>query len=376
MRGMSSTEWRVPSDYIGAGKFVVTGDSVIVGTDYGVQCLPYQRSGPRGWKAKLDSRCVGVAQGPDGTLLAACANGLYSLTGDGVGTWGTESLSPLVGAPAVMDGGVLMMTTTALHFVRPGLGVIWGHEFAEVLGSSVESIRPLNLFVLDGHVIAGIVDYDSGIGRVLVFDGPSGEILWQSEPGPVSELFPAGQRVFVWSQTGYGKFETRMTRLDGHEIWVRDFAGLGAVGPDGSLSMIVGSNESPTWDDWELRRVSNTGKVEVALRARGRCAVRPLFLKDGSVYFIGSTTPIDLGASRVDYTSFFAMPQEVVFQHLMDIKPQFPECDISLLCHRPGEASLKVLFENSKTYSFGGLRALGRSVVFSDGTDIVAVKVG
>ena len=58
------------------------------------------------------------------------------------------------------------------------------------------------------------------------------------------------------AMSGYGKFETRLTRLDGHEIWRQDFAGVGAIRPDGSIAMLAGSNESPAWDDWEYRQIS------------------------------------------------------------------------------------------------------------------------
>ena len=59
-----------------------------------------------------------------------------------------------------------------------------------------------------------------------------------------------------------------MARPDGKEIWRVDFAGTGAVHPDGSISMLVGSNESPAWDNWEYRRLSPAGKVQATLPAR------------------------------------------------------------------------------------------------------------
>ena len=67
-----------------------------------------------------------------------------------------------------------------------------------------------------------------------------------------------------------------MTRLDGHEIWTQDFAGVGSVMPDGSLAMVIGTNESPKWDHWEYRRVAASGKVEQGIKAEGRSAMRPL----------------------------------------------------------------------------------------------------
>ncbi|HVR75582.1 MAG TPA: PQQ-binding-like beta-propeller repeat protein [Planctomycetota bacterium] len=371
---MKTLTWRLPSDYIGAGRFLLQPERVIVGTDYGVQCLPRKRSSGAGWKSRLGSRCVGLAAGEDGTTIASCVKGLFVLSEDGTERWGTDSLKDIVHEPVPFDGGILFMTSASLHHVREWQGGVWRFDFADVLGSSVKGIRPVNLFVLDGHVVAGAVDYDSGIGCVVVLDAKNGRKLWVSEPGPVSDLFPAGQAVFVRCQTGYGKFETRMTRLDGHEIWEKDFAGLGSVRPDGSLVMVVGSNEAPTWDDWELRLVSNTGKVELELKGKGRCAVRPLVLKDGTIYFIGSALSVDLGGSRMDYTSFFAMPQEVTFKHLMDLKPTFPEYEVTLHRLRPGESALEVIYHATGSYSLADLHHAGKEVILCDGRDILAVE--
>ena len=65
----------------------------------------------------------------------------------------------------------------------------------------------MNLFEIDQHMVAGVVDYDSGIGRVVVL-GQDGKAPLDGDPGPISDLFPSGRGTFVWSQTGYGKFET------------------------------------------------------------------------------------------------------------------------------------------------------------------------
>ncbi|MBI4606559.1 MAG: hypothetical protein HY721_31745 [Planctomycetes bacterium] len=398
--------WRVASEYVGAGKFIVLPERLLVGTEYGVQCVsrrpapakavPKSQAGAPLWKASLGSRCVGLMAWENHAVIAACVKGLFVLSETGEQRWGTHSLKDLVHAPVPFRDGILMTTTTSIHYIEEWNGPKWRFDFPELLGTSVEQIRLVNLFELDGHIVAGAVDYDSGIGRVLVLDGSTGRKQWASDPGPISDLFPAGQAVFVWCQTGYGKFETRMTRLDGHEIWQRDFAGLGTVRPDGSLAMVVGSNESPTWDDWEYRQVSPTGKVELALKGTGRCPVRPLVRKDGAVYFLGSVLPMDLGGSRVDYTSFFAMPQEVLYQHLMGIRTQLPEYDVTLHRLRSGEDALEVIYQVSGSFSFADLQLLPRpashgphphggspgqpapdeagEVVLCDGQDIIAVE--
>jgi hypothetical protein len=369
-----ATSWRLASDYIGAGRFVVSPEGVVVGTEYGVQSVSKDSAAGAVWRASLGSRCVGVVAGPGGTVLAACVDGLHVLSANGEERWGTHSLTKIVYAPVPLMDGVLLTTDKSIHFIREWSGSDWRFDFSEVLGQSVESVRVINVFELDGHAVVGVVDYDTGVGRVLVIHGKSGRRYWMSDPGPISDLFAAGQAVFAWCQTGYGKFETRMTRLDGHEIWVRDFAGVGSLRPDGSLAMVIGSNESPEWDDWEYRQVSPGGRIERGFRGRGRCGVRPICRKDGTVYFLGSLLPLDPTASRADYTHFFSMPQEVLFQHLMGIKPLLPEYDIYLHRLRPGASSLEIVYQRSSTYSLGELQMLSGDVVFSDGKDIVAVE--
>jgi len=370
--------WRLTSDYIGAGRFLVSQEKLLVGTEYGVQCLPRGRSASGAWKAELGSRCVGLLPGEENTTIAACEKGLFVLTAEGEEKWGSHSLREVIYAPVSFRDGVLLTSQTSIHYLREWGGSEWRSsewrfDFSEVLGASVKEIRLLNLFDLDDHIVVGAVDYDSGIGRVVVLNGKNGRRTWMSDPAPVSELFPAGQAVFVWCQTGYGKFETHMTRLDGHEIWVRDFAGVGGVRADGSLAMVIGSNESPAWDDWEYRQISPNGKVETQIRGKGRSALRPLCKKDGTVYYLGAQLPMDPSASRTDYTSYFAMPQEVLFQHLMGIRTQLPEYDIYLHRLKPGESSLEVIYQISGSYSFAELQLLGHDVILCDGQDIIAV---
>lgn len=371
---MKTQHWRLATDYVGAGRYLAGPDRVVVGTEYGVQCVPRGRTATA-WKAKLGSRCVGLLAGEGKTLVAACTKGLFVLSETGEEKWGTHSFKEIVHAPVSYRDGVLLTTSAALHFIKEWKGSEWRFDFSEVLGASVEQIRLVNLFELDSQIVVAAVDYDSGIGRVVVLNGKNGKRLWMSDPGPITDLFPAGQAVFVWGQTGYGKFETRMTRLDGHEIWHKDFAGIGTVRPDGTLAMVVGSNESPEWDDWEYRQISPSGKVELGLRGNGRCPVRPLVKKDGTVYYLGSVLPVDLGGSRLDYTSYFSMPQAVVHQHLTGLKPQLPEYDVFLHRLKPNDHTLEVIYKVSGSYSFAELKLLGNNeIVLADGQDILAIE--
>src|SRR5690606_29548371 len=85
MRAMQrEARWRVISDYIGAGRFVVEPDRVIVGTGNGVECVP--RPGKTeidGWRVGCGSRSIGVQRFEDGSILASCRGGLLLLTGEG-----------------------------------------------------------------------------------------------------------------------------------------------------------------------------------------------------------------------------------------------------------------------------------------------------
>lgn len=364
--------WRLSSDYIGAGRFLLQKDRAFVGTTYGAQCLPHGDSTLDGWTVDLGSRCIGVVPGVDDSLIVTCVKGLFVLSLDGSQRWGTHSEKEIV-YPAVPFGdGVLLTSRSALHYVVEGEGSKWRFGFDQVLGASVRSARLINLFELDGRIVAGVVDYDSGVGRVAVLS-KDGQLEWTSDPGPLSELFPAGNAVFVWCLTGYGRFESHMTRLDGHSIWSQDFAGVGAVRDDGSLAMMVGSNESPEWDNWEYRQIAPNGKLERQLPTTGRCAVRPLCRADGSVFFVSSVLHMDPASSRVDYTSFQQMPQEVLFQHLLGIKPQMPEFEVFVQVVREGSFETETLYHGRGSFSLVRPQEFDGDVVFGDGTDIVGM---
>lgn len=368
-----TVNWRLPSHYIGAGRFVLTPDRAVLGTETGVQCISRSEPPLSLWEANVGSRCLGVAPGRNGTFLAACVDGLHVFTVEGAERWGTHSLQEIVHGPVPFRDGVLLTSRRSIHAVREWGGSEWRFDFGEILGTSVEKIRMVNLFDQDGHVVAGVVDYDTGIGRVVVLSGKTGRRVWMSDPGPVTEVFSGGQGVFVWSQTGYGRFETRMTRIDGLEVWQKDFAGFGTTRADGSIGVVVGSNESPAWDDWEYRQISAGGKLERTVRVKGRCPLRPTSRKDGTVYVLGMASRPDAGGARSEHTRFLPMPQEVLFQHLTGIRPQLPEHEIWVQRIRPGATSVEVIYQQSATYCLADLQALGTEIVFCDARDIIAV---
>jgi len=372
--------WRLASDYIGAGDYVIGANRAFVGTEYGVQCLPYSHDNLKDWKAGLGSRCIGVVELGEEEILASCVGGIFRLSREGDVReellTAVEFIHPAIPVSAESDGPALLTVTGTSLFFRPRWSrTAWEYDFREALGQSIESVRIINAFEIGGDFVVGVVDYDTGIGCVVVLER-DGNVKWLSDPGPLSDLFPAGEAVFVWCVTGYGKFETCMTRLDGHTIWKdENMAGVGSVLPDGSLAMLVGSNESPRWDHWEYRHIAANGKVEGTLELRGRCAVRPVQLGDGSLAIIGSAIHLDPTSSRVDYTSFFKMPQEVLFQHLVGIREQVPEYEVYLHRVHPDGLSLDVFYHVTGSFSLATPRHIDQYIVFCDGRDIVGIEV-
>jgi hypothetical protein len=382
--------WRLVSDYIGAGDFLLSANRAYVGTPYGVQCLPYSHDSLRDWKTDLGARTISVQPHGERHILATTLGGAFLLTREG--DVDEELLSveeyvhpamPIVpgggkgdsaGGPENCGGNLLVATKTTLQRRSKWRSLDWEFDFKEVLGQSVSSVRLVNLFQMNSHFVAGVVDYDSGIGKVVVLT-ESGSVAWASDAGPISELFPAGEAVFVWCQTSYGNFETRMTRVDGRDIWRNeDMAGVGRVLSDGSLALIVGSNESPKWDNWEFRRVAANGKIEQTLEGRGRSPVRPLQREDGTLLFIGAAFHLDPSSSRVDYTNFLQLPQLSLFQHLVGVREQLPEFEVYVHKLAPGGSTLDLVYHGSGSYSLAEPFSLGKHVVFCDGKDIIGIE--
>ncbi len=383
--------WRLVSDYTGAGDFLLSANRAFVGTPYGVQCLPYSHESLRDWKTDLGARAISVRAHGDRHILVTTLGGAFLLTREGDVVEELLSAEQYIhpalpvangdldpagcdGAPESWDGDLLVATKTTLQRRSKWRSLDWEFDFRSVLGQSVSSVRLVNLLQMGSHFVAGVVDYDSGIGSVVTLE-ENGSITWTSDPGPISELFVAGKAVFVWCQTSYGKFETRMTRVDGHDIWHNeDMAGVGRVLSDGSLAMIVGSNESPEWDNWELRRVASNGKTEQTLEARGRSPVRPLERADGTLIFVGAAFHLDPSSSRVDYTNFLQLPQLSLFQHLVGIREQLPEYEVYVHKLPPESATLDLVYHGSGSYSLAEPFSLGNHVVFSDGKDIIGIE--
>lgn len=366
-------KWRIISDYTGAGSFVLDDRTAIVGTDTGIQCAERDRPGQARWSADLGSRCLGVRRLEGGDLLASCMRGLFRVSAKG--RVEDEKLfgDSLVHEAVPTDGGVLVTVGTELQFhADPGTDGSWRFDLRGALGSSIQGVRPVNMFACGEDLVVAVVDYDSGVGRVLVL-APGGEVRWMSEPGPLSDAFPAGDDLFVWCLTGYGQFESHLSRTSGKEQWTTQFAGVGTLRSDGAIGLIIGSNEAPEWDNWQYTQITAAGKVEQEVRGRGRASVRPCCGPDGTTYFIGYVLYLDPNSSRVDYTNYFRMPQELLFEHLTGRRIQIPEYDIFVQRVDGSTGHHEILHEISGSFSLARPRLSGRDLVFCDGTDIVAI---
>jgi hypothetical protein len=367
-------KWRFISDYVGAGSYILDSAKAVVGTPYGLHSLTRRPRRHTQWRLDLGSRCLGVRELEGGALLATCRGGLFLVSSSGALERARRFPGPIVHAAVPFHDGWVVTEGTRVQFSRGWEGESeWAFDLRETLGEAVASVRPVDLVQTGDFLVAGLVDYDSGLGRVHVLDR-HGKAHWVSELEPISDLFRAGEGSFVWCLTGYDKFESRLTNLGGKDIWRQDFAGIGIACPDGSIAMLVGSNESPQWDNWACRHVSAVGKLLSSVEATGRVAARPVCGEDGAIYFIGSSAYIDPSSSRVDYTSFIRPPQELRFQHLTGMRQLLPEFDVYLQRVRSPEAKPEVLHHIQGSFSIARPRVREGEVLFCDGTDIVAVE--
>ncbi len=363
---------KLSTDYVGAGSFVVRDGAAYVNASYGVQAVDL--SGRELWRAELGSRCLGVAPGRGEEIVATCLDGLYVLDAKGHRQWGTHSKKDVIHDPIPFGEGFVLVTVHSVHLLRDWNGTSWRYDMREALGPSVKSVRLVDALEMEGQLVLGVVDYDTGIGRVIVLDG-DGHKRWMSDAGPLSGLFAAGKAVFIYCLSGYGRFESRMVRPDGKEIWKSDFAGTGTFHPDGTISMLVGSNESPTWDDWEYRRLMASGKSEKTVPARGHATARPLLARDGAVYFTGYRRPIDPSGSRVDYTSFSALPAALAFGQKTGISLQPPE--FNLFFQRvTARGEHQVLLESPTSLSFSRPVEGDGAVFFTSGGTLMGFATG
>lgn len=368
------TRWRFISDYVGAGSYVLDSEKAVVGTRYGLHALARNPRRHTRWRLDLGSQCIGVRELDGGSLLATCRGGLHLVAPSGTLDRALRFPGSIVHAAVPFHDGWVVTEGTRVQFSTGWDGdPDWTFDLRETLGGAVASVRPIEVVQTGDFLVAGLVDYDTGLGRVHVLDR-YGKAQWVSDVEPISDLFRAGEGSFVWCLTGYDKFESRLTNLAGKDIWRHDFAGIGTTGTDGSIAMLVGSNESPRWDNWACRHVSSGGKLLSTVDVKGRVGARPVCHEDGAVYFVGSSAYIDPASSRVDYTSFTRPPQELRFQHLTGMRQLLPDFDVYLQRVRGPDTEPEVLHRIQGSFSIARPRVRGDEVLFCDGTDIVAVS--
>lgn len=363
---------RVKTDYIGAGRFIALEDSsVVVNTQYGVQCLCARWS--ERWRADLGSRCIGLARGPGGEIFAACLKGVHALDTGGKKLWSVRTRKELAHAPTPFAGGVVVTTINTVHLIRDERSA-WRYDARDALGTSVRVVLPCGAFVMGDLLVLGLTDYDTGVGRCVALDGDGG-VRWMTDPGPLVYLYPITEEEFILALSGYLQFESRCLSLGAEERWRVDFAGPGVPLGDGRIAMLVGNNESPTWDRWELRLMKSDGSVEHVERTIGHAGGPPIVDQKGRIYFSTYFKPIDPDSTRMDYTSFFPHPQFLSFDHIMGAKQEIYEYDVYYFSMPPG-GPVERLLSDSGSSCFGPAVDAGDAVVFSHGRDLVGFPKG
>ncbi len=364
---------RIKSDYLGAGSYAVAPDAnlVYVNTDYGVQALDLEEQ--ERWRVDLIERCLGVTRRPEGELLASTVHALHRIDPDGQVIDTRPTRHTITRAPIAWRDGTLLVTKTRIYLLDRDGEVAWRLRLRESLGESVKDVFTIDVLPGPRCVVAAAVDHDTGVGRVIVLD-EDGKIRWQSEPGPVTEIFAASGDEFVYTLSGYGRFESYRANTSGEIRWKRQLGGPGVRLPRDRIAMLIGNNEAPTWDDWELRITDAEGDAVEKARARGRSAHPPVIGSDGALYFSGFVRPFDPAESRVDYTSFVRQPRFVAYDHLWN-RPARPEFNVYYFRYEPG-GDLELLHEDTDSLALGPTIAGGDHVFFSHGRDLLALRVG
>lgn len=366
---------RIRSDYVGAGRYLVAPDDshVIVNTPYGVQAVSLE--GKTLWRVDLIERCLGLARvpGDDERVLACTFHAVHAIDNRGRVLNTRPTRHEIALHPVLWGERVLIVTRTRVYAVSTDGEVLWRYRLRESLGDSVRGVITVGVHAREGGVVVGAVDHDSGIGRAIVL-AADGELKWQSDPGPLTNVFPAGDDDFVYTLSGYGRFECYRCASDGAVRWRREGGGPGVELPDGRLAMLVGGNESPEWDDWEIHVTDAGGKTSKSFRARGHSCSEPVLGPDGCLYFSGYFRPIDPAESRVEYTSFFRPPRFVAYDQLRTGAVS-PDYDVFFF-RQELDGGLKLLWEDTDSLSLGPPAAGREHAFLVHGRDIVAVPAG
>ncbi len=368
---------RVRSDYLGAGSYLVAADNggadsgVIVNTPYGIQAVGLD--GEVKWQLELVERCLGLSRRSDGSILASTPHAFHIVGEDGELRKSNSTRHKLTRAPIPWNDGIVLATRTRIYSLDDSGQTRWRYRIRKSLGDSVRSIYVLDVLPLSQGLVVGAVDFDSGIGRVLVLDN-DGNLKWEGELGPLTQLFRVGDKGFVAAFSGFGRFDCSLSDLFGEVQWRLDAGGPGLELSDGHLAMLVGTNEAPSWDDWELRIVSPSGAVLEKATARGRSPFPPVQGADGKLYFAGYFTPIDPAESRIDYTSYVAQPGFEAQTYLIGDRSPPPRNEVFFFRGEP-DGKLDLLRHEQDSQSFGPTVAGREHVFFVHNRDLLALKV-
>ena len=365
---------RIRSDYVGAGHYLIAPDeqSAIVNTDYGIQSVGLDSH--EHWQADFGERCMGVCRRADGMIVANTLHAVYQVQADGQVHHVNPTLNEIAFAPVPWQDGVLVITLSHIFALDRSGTVQWKYAFKESLGASVRACLVLDVYPRPHGVVVGVVDYNSGLGRVLCLNH-DGTLRSASDVSPITYFFLAGEDTYVYSLSGYGRFGSHCVDFDGNERWTLDFGGAGTELPDGRIAMLVGNNESPTWDDWELRLLTAGGGELDRRPARGHYGFAPTLGPDRMLYMAGYFKPFDPSATRLDYTSLLPLPRFLTFDHLMGVKAQ-PHQYIVYFFRTPVDGGeLELLFEDRDSIAFGPIHVGESHVFFTHNRDLLALPL-
>jgi hypothetical protein len=364
---------RIRSDYLGIGNFLVLPDGagVVVNTTYGIQAVGHDSKVL--WQLELGERCLGLDWHEDGSFLATTLHALHHLdaTGDLIDSRRTRH--EVASSPVAWRDGALLITLSRTYAIDGEGNIRWKLKYQEYLGESVRATLPVSVFVLDDAVILGVVDYNSGLGQILhVTD--TGTVTKVTEVGPLTSMFLVGSDELVYTFSGYGRFESHRTGFGGESRWHRPFGGPGLEMPDGSLTMLVGNNESPTWDDWELRFLEADGTEIYSARTKGQCRHAPVLAEDGNLYFTSFFKPLDPESTRLDYTSFAPHPLFVAFDLLMRVKSVAHDHEVYYF-KATTDGDLELLYKDTESLALGPTMARDGKVFFVHNRDLLVLDL-
>ena len=170
--------------------------------------------------------------------------------------------------------------------------------------------------------------------------------------------------------SGFNRFESTCVDLDGEAQWTLPVSGCGTPVSDDRVAFLVGSNESPKWDNWELRTFTTEGDDLDARVARGQACAPPVIGSDGALYFTTFFKPLDPAESRIDYTSFGPQPAFVAFDFLMRVKAASHQYDVHYF-RATEDGDLERIFEDGDSVAFGPAVAGERHVFFAHNRDLL-----